>query len=213
MPPVAAEAPSTTTSLNVPPDILYTLGNGPVGGVLSPTPINVVASPDRVVVRTPDQTVLLNVLQLTMLLQPGSAGGGDVPQFPDGEQPPTSRSRTEEEPTPSVSVTEWLREVEQVVDLFFEACGRLPALSEQDPAFVHGPDNNVMADTARVQLTLPNPVSSDFEHSPGEDEGTSRPAAWRWLPVLLLGGTGAAALVLAIHQRKRIGAWPPRTLP
>ncbi len=154
---------------------------------------------------------MLSVLQLTMLLQAGSPGG-DVPQLPDPEQPPAAPPRTEENHAPSLSVAELLREAEQVVDLFFEACGRLPALSEQDTVVDPNPGKSAFVDMDRVELTLPNPASPDAEQAHGEDEGAGRPAAWRWLPVLLLGGAGAAALALGINQRKRVGAWPPQPL-
>jgi hypothetical protein len=107
------------------------------------------------------------------------------------------------------SVSELLRDVEQVVDLFFEACGRLPPVVEADAAPGPNIDKSVFADGERVDSLFQDRASGDFEPASGEDEGTIRPTAWRWLSALLIGGAGAAAVAFAMNQRRRVGAWPP----
>jgi hypothetical protein len=203
----SAAAPPTSGSLNVPPDLLYTLGNGPVGGISGPTTGGgVITSTDRVVVRVPDRSLAFSVLQLTMLLQSGIPTD-EEPQPLEPEASPGSRPPVEEGRVTGLSTSELLRDVGQVVDLFFEACGRLAPVAERDTAPSPNLDKSLFADAEKVDALLQARVSEDFEPAGGDDEGAIRPAAWRWLPALLLGGAGAA-VALALNQRRRVGAWP-----
>jgi hypothetical protein len=159
------------------------------------------------VVRGLDRSLVQSVLQLTFLLQSGSSGEEDlptpVPEASSGTTPSADRVSLLDSRVP-----ELLRDVEQVVDLFFEACDRLGPVSDGGKEPLPNPDKVVFEVEEGVEALLRDGAFQDEAPAGWEGEGAFQRVTWRWLPALLAGGA-AAAVALGMHQKKRWGGWLP----